>query len=531
MKYLAPLTLIAALLATTASADTEEIGRKLQETAKASPEAAQHLQQFRKQLSKNPAQNASSLLSQFLNVAPEGRLTREAVNRQKRAQVALSRGTMLGQFLAFDLDGDGAITTEERDATLAAANGNNRSQQIMLAFLEGDADGNDTLSPEELRKYASKRAEGSTSQRARARSGENYLVFDLDGDGTIEAKEVRDGLAALGETEIAGMPQRRTPTTDGRTAKATCSAPAVDDSEVMFLVATSGGAALSTVTLAGQDEDTTVAHLTIKPGDVPIYLFLASGNPMIWKIDGATDRISKLVAQRPNQTVRDGVGIVGIPEAKITFTEAEACLSKIPGGREGDQKLAKAELASKIGRGPDLIASRSTIGQLPVPPSDAELRQRNKRSSGITLRFDDGEFSFGPDGIRQLKDFRFAKPNSGYPRGIGRVTADLLRFYEDGLSATALEDIVGSNTPEPYEVYPSHAGLIQLMLAGKIERTDDGYFLIKEPFSRFPSGLHGAHHARFILGKGVEMPAGSPGHSTVYSEETGECLVGRGRCN
>jgi hypothetical protein len=39
---------------------------------------------------------------------------------------------------------------------------------------------------------------------------------------------------------------------------------------------------------------------------------------------------------------------------------------------------------------------------------------------------------------------------------------------------------------------------------------------------RFPAGLSGAHSVRFILARGVPMPDGSPGHSTVISEETGQ---------
>ena len=36
---------------------------------------------------------------------------------------------------------------------------------------------------------------------------------------------------------------------------------------------------------------------------------------------------------------------------------------------------------------------------------------------------------------------------------------------------------------------------------------------------RFPAGLHGAHATHFILGKGVPMPEGDPGHSQIDSEE------------
>lgn len=49
----------------------------------------------------------------------------------------------------------------------------------------------------------------------------------------------------------------------------------------------------------------------------------------------------------------------------------------------------------------------------------------------------------------------------------------------------------------------------------------DGAFYIASAIPRFPAGLFGAHAVTFILGRGVAMPAGSPGHSCVLSEDTG----------
>jgi hypothetical protein len=52
-------------------------------------------------------------------------------------------------------------------------------------------------------------------------------------------------------------------------------------------------------------------------------------------------------------------------------------------------------------------------------------------------------------------------------------------------------------------------------------RIDKGYVVLK-PFV-YPSGLHGAHSARFIIPKGAPKPAGNPGHSTVYDFNTLNC--------
>lgn len=51
-------------------------------------------------------------------------------------------------------------------------------------------------------------------------------------------------------------------------------------------------------------------------------------------------------------------------------------------------------------------------------------------------------------------------------------------------------------------------------------------FVIRKPVAGFAAGLAGADAVTFILGKGIPMPAGDPGHSAVLDAETGACLSG-----
>jgi len=43
--------------------------------------------------------------------------------------------------------------------------------------------------------------------------------------------------------------------------------------------------------------------------------------------------------------------------------------------------------------------------------------------------------------------------------------------------------------------------------------------------------LYGAHSVTFVLGTGVPMPAGTPGHSCVVSEATGRPLANEMICS
>ena len=87
---------------------------------------------------------------------------------------------------------------------------------------------------------------------------------------------------------------------------------------------------------------------------------------------------------------------------------------------------------------------------------------------------------------------------------------------------------------EPYVVLPEAFGLAQLTASGDLQFRGDPNFLpifyIARPIPRFPAGLYGAEAASFILGRGVPMPAGDPGHSCVISEATGLPLVNEFLC-
>jgi hypothetical protein len=59
----------------------------------------------------------------------------------------------------------------------------------------------------------------------------------------------------------------------------------------------------------------------------------------------------------------------------------------------------------------------------------------------------------------------------------------------------------------------------------------DTAFRIARPIPRFAAGLYGARLVRFVLARGVPMPAGSPGHSCVISEATGRPIENGSICD
>jgi len=109
--------------------------------------------------------------------------------------------------------------------------------------------------------------------------------------------------------------------------------------------------------------------------------------------------------------------------------------------------------------------------------------------------------------------------------------AGLKEAVKNGLIRTATEadyhawlKAVRSNHTEP-DVPP---------VEGENEHTNPWKFLklnsyvVLKPFT-MPAGLYGAHSVNFFVAKGVPLPAGEPGHSTIYDINSGKCLgVGPG---
>ncbi len=125
-------------------------------------------------------------------------------------------------------------------------------------------------------------------------------------------------------------------------------------------------------------------------------------------------------------------------------------------------------------------------------------------------------FALTADGPVELKT-----PSEG--QELSATERDLKRFHPGGVIMIDAKSVIAPKPVEPYEVLPQQAGFVQLIKAGLVQRRDNA-FLVLKPISRFPAGLYGAHSVQFILGPGIAMPAGDPGHSSVR-DETRRCLV------
>jgi hypothetical protein len=258
-------------------------------------------------------------------------------------------------------------------------------------------------------------------------------------------------------------------------------------------------------------------EVAIEPGTTPLYLVLTSYESMVWKLTGATNRVSNVVVSsstavrtkpagaRPADDSRaisiqpagrgatSASGVTGVPARKVTITEPD-CPRYFGSGEAGANKMPNAVLLRTLGREPDGTFSRYSAQRVSLP------------SGQITE----------------------AKPDTApLPRGFEPAMWDeARRFWPGGLVQVDPRQVVARARVEPYKVLPSQMGLAQLIGAGAIQRLPNGRFRIVKPIAHFPPRMGGAHSVTLIVAKGVPMPAGSPLHSCVIAEDGGRTATG-----
>lgn len=100
-------------------------------------------------------------------------------------------------------------------------------------------------------------------------------------------------------------------------------AASVDD-EVVVVKLSDAQRRVVSVTAAGrQDVRMGLVDIDIRPGAKPVYLVLSSYHPVIWRIKGSTDSLSRVVALGSIKEGAHLVGVAGVPREKIEFPEPD----------------------------------------------------------------------------------------------------------------------------------------------------------------------------------------------------------------
>ncbi len=404
----------------------------------------------------------------------------------KRAE---ARAQAMTQLLKLDLNGDGQISPTEM---LTINSGQIRNwasgSSKYIDFSKADLDEDEHLSLDEIFLFAAENP--APRSRFSGQDFTSYLnVFDLDRNSKITRQELTEGLNQFFEEDKAPpLTRPKPPLRKAQEPPKSCRPEAPQKSDLVVFLSGYEGSGLSSVSVVGMDDDTDVARLNIEKGKQPLYIIASSYEAMIWSIEGETSRVRRFVTAPRRGINGPGVGVTGLSKNKVSFLP-EGCLRYFYGSENSNSVLALAKQKTLLDREPDKVLSAYTIAAMNVPSNIDNKPIPRKRD-------------------------------------LNKKSFDLYRFSPEGLIMIDKSKVVAPAPVEDYDVYPQEAGLVQLVESGHLEPMERGAFRVVKPINRFPAGLAGAHSVKFIIAKGVPLPGGKPGHSTVYREDTGECLYG-----
>lgn len=281
----------------------------------------------------------------------------------------------------------------------------------------------------------------------------------------------------------------------GAWSLAACGWPAPQRNDTILLVGVYSGQQLSTVSVAGQDRPTELIDVEISPGTGRLYVIATSAHGMVWRVSGATERVSTFVAHSSTQgdTDQPAAGVVGLAANKAYVLPRGDCWKGQTGVTPSSANAGAEAVFNALGRPPAEVIETGDAGRLLLP---------------------EGIWSNAP------------RPPDSAPEGFDQALwRDAVGYWPGGLATPRARSIVSRERAEPYMVLPAGFGVAQLVGQGLIVVVGSGDLRIVEPIPRYPAGLNGGHSVRFRLAPGISEPPGYSGHSSVVDDLTGEPLV------
>jgi Ca2+-binding EF-hand superfamily protein len=439
-----------------------------------------------------------------------GILTRADVDLERRKEQAETRANALSEVMRYDLDGDGMVTRAEIQQAVARA-GNGRPDRTADDLMNRyDGNGDDRITQAEIatatvdspRLYQVVRLEAVlaldpnkegrlTIDELTAIGREAFGKIDTDHDGQISPAEY-----------AASQPLLRKMMEDGQRQSvelfgARCAMPAASPKAKVVVIGTYGAPALSPLAVGGQDKETDLTVIHVEKGAEPLYLVLDSYESMVWALDGDVRRVVQVVASSFEKAPGGGsaVAVAGVKADKLAALRGD-CLSYFYQPASLEALRAHGVIRRSLGRAPDAMVGTYSARAVSIP-------------SGTIEKIDRAAPALAPPGFD------------------ARAWVDAVRFWPAGIGTLDRRTIASKTTVAPYEVFPSQAGIAQLIASGAIVRDGTGRSLkVVRPIPRYPARMTGSHSERLIIAKGVPVPPGDPGHSCVAMEDGSAAPLG-----
>lgn len=442
---------------------------------------------------------ATIMLPLRTNAQDRKTLTQDDIDRRVGRDRALRKSMLMGVFFNTDVNGDNVLDANELARMQINSELRNRS------WTTADMDGDGKVTVAEALAFTAQAVEKSTNVPDHGQL-ERLFALDPNHDGKLAADELeamataafayydKDGDGILSPDEKVALNRDYTmiqKTESLRQRVARCAFPKTDPRQKVYVIAAYEGGTLSNTTVASQDEETETATIDIADGSDPLYLAVSSYTPMIWRITGHVERVASFFG-----SARGGIGVLGLPKEKVVLTGDQECINRLEKNNVSSQAYL-GMLASVLGHPIDGILFRYTAFDINLP-SDAERIDEDWQAGKKT------NVDFTLNGLPAREGVE------AFPKTLSL----LRRFSPGGIANIDPKQVVASGAAERYQVLPQEAGLLQLLQDGSLEESGKDY-LARKPFARYPAGMAGAHSVAFVFPEGMQLPAGSRGHSRV----------------
>ncbi|MCP4183427.1 MAG: hypothetical protein GY761_08925 [Hyphomicrobiales bacterium] len=518
-------TLLNATALTPSKADTEDATYQNLRNAFA--------EQYGNRLSSQKFTEYLNLLFRTVDFDGQG-ISQSNINLHRKMRSAQMRALVASRILMYDLDADGIVSRVEVETALLARNRphmgrsggklsdrlKSRFQKQVDSLFEGDPNKDGRLELSEFGELSRQSPYNRSSARWDHEGvASAFLALDPNQDGSVTQAEARS-IMARAYDGVKISPQIFATRGNFR-PKDSCKVPDVPAGAKVILVGAYEGSSVSSVTVAGQDEETSTNKLVVENGKEPLYLLLTSYTPMVWRLTGATDRIANVVvAGRADKDMNAVMaGVTGIAKGKVSFLSTRSCIPYFYklGGIEGAR--AKAAMFNLVGRKPDYMLGMYTLHEMQLPSGNHKVA-KSRHPSRLTIVDGDKELRQVDEGDTG-KAIRLLQKRGSWPE----LERSLLRFNPGGVVKINVKSVVSDAPTHDYEVLPQETGLLQLVSSGALNVISRGQFKIVKKI-RYPARLTGSHSVKFLLKAGVPEPDGNPGHSCVFSEDKGEPVAG-----
>ncbi len=298
----------------------------------------------------------------------------------------------------------------------------------------------------------------------------------------------------------------------------TCKLPMPSRDEHVVVFGTYRGKSISTTSVAGPNMLTTSRPIRIESGDNPLYVVLTAANSVIWKFEGATERVSRAVVITRGIPRGQSAGVVGLRADRVQFMKPGSCPTYSArvlspdylrglGEKSANKKIEESRRKAAADRAKmELLVDRK-IENFAYSKTHDLVSLPSGKTTKLPMRL-----RAKPDGIDariwQLHEKRF-------PGGVDEIDPN---------------KVVSPNEVVKYTVLPQYAGLAQLLRASAIEPIGEREYRILKPFAHVPAGLAHGHRVTFRLGRSVPKPGGFLGNSCIISEESGLPLKEASKC-